>query len=279
MTETRNLGIIGTPVGHSLSPKMHLYMAKSLGIDITYELFDVPSDELHSAMEKFKKTAACGFNITAPHKIEIIKELDEVLDDALVMNTVNTIVKRKGKWTGYNTDGDGFCTSLLMEDCEIKGKNILVIGAGGAARGICYKLAEYGAKSISITARTESKINTIGEMVKEYSDTEFYCGFDRNKKYDIIINSTPLGMHPFEDKNPCDFMDIIDSDTVCCDLIYNPSKTVFLQEAEKKGTKIINGLGMLIMQGIIAFEIFNNIELDRKKYYRELNCLFADYKI
>ena len=279
MTETRNLGIIGTPVGHSLSPKMHLYMAKSLGIDITYELFDVPSDELHSAMEKFKKTSACGFNITAPHKIEIIKELDKVLDDAIRMNSVNTIVKRNGKWTGYNTDGDGFCISLLMEGCEIKGKNILVIGAGGAARGVCYKLAEYGAKSISITARTQEKINVIGEIIKKHTSTEFYCGFDRVKKYDIIINATPLGMHPFEDKNPCDFMDIIDSNTVCCDLIYNPAKTLFLQEAEKIDAKIINGLGMLIMQGIIAFELFNNIELDRKKYYKEIKCLLADYKI
>lgn len=279
MSETKNFGIIGTPVGHSMSPKMHLYIANSLGIDITYELFDVQPEELHSTMESFKKTSACGFNITAPHKIEIMKELDEVKDDAYRMNSVNTIVSRNGKWTGYNTDGDGFCSSLLMEGCEIKDKNILIIGAGGAARGVCYKLAEYGAKSISITARTKEKIDIIGEMLKKYSDTEVYCEFDCNKKYDIIINATPLGMHPFEDKNPCDFMDIIDGNTVCCDLIYNPAKTLFLQDAETRGAKIINGLGMLIMQGIIAFELFNNTKLDRKKYYKELNCLLADYKI
>jgi shikimate dehydrogenase len=277
--ESKLFGIIGTPVEHSLSPRMHAFMANSLGIDMSYELFDVKPEKLHTTMENFKKTSACGFNITAPHKIEIIKELDEVLDDALCMNSVNTIVNRNGKWTGYNTDGDGFCISLLMENCEIKGKNILVIGAGGAARGVCYKLAEYGARSISITARTKEKIHIIGEMIKKYSKAEFYSEMDKTKKYDIIINTTPLGMHPYEDKNPCDFMDIIDENTVCCDLIYNPRKTVFLKETEQKNAKIINGLGMLIMQGILAFEKFHDVQIDHKKYYEELNCLLADYKI
>lgn len=277
--KTRLFGIIGNPVSHSLSPKMHSFMAEKTGIDMSYELFDVKPEELNSVMGKFKSESACGFNITAPHKIEIIKELDEVLADAVRMNSVNTIVNRNGKWTGYNTDGDGFCLSLVLEGCAIKDKNILVIGAGGAARGVCYKLAEFGAKSISITARKKDKIHIIGEMVKKYSKTEFYDHFDSDKKYDIIINSTPLGMHPNEDKNPCDFMDIINSKTYCCDLIYNPPETLFLKEAKARGAKIINGLGMLIMQGILAFELFNDVTLDREKYYKELNCLLAEFKI
>lgn len=279
MSNTKLFGILGFPVEHSLSPKMHSYIAESLGIDMIYERFNVPCDELHLTMENFKKASACGFNITAPHKIEIIKELDEVLDDALRMNSVNTIVNRNGKWTGYNTDGDGFCISLLLEGCEIKDKNILIIGAGGASRGVCYKLSEYGAKSITITARSQEKIHIISDMLKKYSNVEVCSEFDKTKKYDIVINSTPLGMHPYEDKNPCDFMDIIDENTICCDLIYNPMKTLFLKEAQNRGAKIINGLGMLIMQGILAFEIFNNIKLDHEKYYKELNCLLADYKI
>ena len=278
-SKTKFFGILGTPIEHSLSPKMHSYMAKSLGIDMTYLAFDVASENLHKAMEGFKSVNACGFNITAPHKIDIMKELDEIKDDAFRMDSVNTIVNRSGKWIGFNTDGDGFCTSLLLSGCEIKGKNVLIMGAGGSARGVCYKLAEYGAASITMTARTKEKIHIISDMVKKYSRTEFYDEIDFGAKYDIIINSTPLGMHPHEDKNPCDFMDIISSRTVCCDLIYNPSKTVFLKEAEKKGAKIINGLGMLIMQGILAFELFNDIKIDREKYYKELNCLLAEYKI
>lgn len=278
-SKTKFFGILGTPITHTLSPKMHSYMAKKAGIDMTYLAFDVAPEKLHTAMEGMKTIGACGFNITAPHKIEIMKELDEIKDDALCMNSINTIVNRNGKWYGYNTDGDGFCTSLLLEGCEIKNKNVLVIGAGGSARGVCYKLAEYGAASITMTARTKEKIHIIGEMVKKYSCTEFYDEIDKTKRYDIIINTTPLGMHPFEDKNPCDFMEIIDESTVCCDLIYNPKKTLFLKEAEVRGARILNGLGMLIMQGIIAFELFNDIKLDRKKYYEELNCLLGDYKI
>lgn len=277
--KTKLFGIMGTPIEHTLSPKMHSYMAEKSGIDMSYLAFDVAPEKLHTAMEGMKSVDACGFNITAPHKIEIMKELDEIKDDAQHMNSVNTIVNRNGKWIGFNTDGDGFCSSLILEGCEIKDKNVLIIGAGGSARGVCYKLAKYGAASITITARTKEKIHTIAEMVKKYSSTEVYDVMDKTKKYDIIINSTPLGMHPHEDKNPCDFMDIINESTVCCDLIYNPAKTLFLQEAEGKGAKIINGLGMLIMQGILAFELFNEIRLDHEKYYKELSCLLGDFKI
>ena len=272
-------GIIGTPIEHSLSPRMHSYIADKFGIDMTYDAFKVVPEKLHETIEKFKENKASGFNITSPHKIDIMKELDEICDDAIRMNSVNTIVERDGKWYGSNTDGDGFCQSLLVDGCEIKDKNILVIGAGGSARSICYKLAEYGAASITITARTKEKIHTIGEMVKKYSSTLFFDEINKSKKYDIIINTTPLGMHPHSDKNPCDFMEIIDENTVCCDIIYNPAKTVFLKEAEEKGAKIINGLGMLILQGILAFEIFNDVKLNHEEIYKELCNLFNDYLI
>ena len=279
MNSKKLFGIIGTPIEHSLSPRMHSYIADKLGISMTYDAFDVAPEKLHETIEKFKENKASGFNITSPHKIDIMKELDEIRDDAIRMNSVNTIVEIDGKWYGYNTDGDGFCQSLLVEGCEIKDKNILVIGAGGSARSICYKLAEYGAASITITARTKEKIHTIGEMVKKYSSTIFFDEINKNEKYDIIINTTPLGMYPHTDKNPCDFMEIIDENTVCCDIIYNPAKTVFLKEAEKKGAKIINGLGMLILQGILAFEIFNDMKLNHEEIYKELCVLFNDYLI
>ena len=272
-------GIIGTPIKHSISPQMHLFIADKCGVEMTYDAFDVVPEKLHETIKEFKKNKASGFNITAPHKIEIMKELDEIRDDAIRMNSVNTIVERSGKWYGYNTDGDGFCRSLIIEGCGIKDKNILVMGAGGSARSICYKLAEYGANSITITARTKEKIHIIGEMVKKYSSTCFCDEIDKNVKYDIIINTTPLGMHPHTDKNPCDFIEIVDENTVCCDVIYNPAKTVFLKEAEIRGAKIINGLGMLILQGILAFEIFNDVKLNHEDIYKELCDLFSDYAI
>lgn len=277
--KTKLFGILGTPIEHTLSPKMHSYIGESIGADISYLAFDVNPEKLDTAFYGLKALGASGFNITSPHKIEIMKLLDEVCDDAVNMNAVNTIANRDGKWYGYNTDGDGFCMSLILENCEIKDKNILVIGAGGSARGICYKLAEYGANSITITARNYEKIHIISETVKKYSSTKVYEKIDKSSTYDIVINATPLGMYPYEDKTPCDFMDIIGENTTCCDLIYNPSKTVFLKEAELKGAKIINGLGMLIMQGIIAFEIFCDVKLDHKKYYEELKEVFKDFRI
>lgn len=277
--DLRRFGIIGTPIEHTLSPLMHSFIAEKCGIDMTYEVFDVTPEKLHENVKNFKADGFSGFNITSPHKIEIMKELDEIRDDAVRMNSVNTIVEKSGKWYGYNTDGDGFCQSLIVEGCEIKGKNILVMGAGGSARSICYKLAEYGANSITMTARTESKIHIIGEMVKKYSDTKFFDVLDKTKEYNIIINTTPLGMYPHTDKNPCDFIDIINEKTVCCDIIYNPQKTVFLQEAEKRGAQIINGLGMLILQGILAFEIFNDVKLNRKEYYKNIGKVLSDFKI
>lgn len=277
--KTKLFGLIGSPVSHSLSPKMHSFLAESLGIDVAYLAFDVKKEDLGSFLCGFKSADALGFNVTVPYKIDIIKYLDEVKNDAKNMNSVNTIVNRNGKWYGYNTDGEGFCRYLHIKGCEIKDKNILVIGAGGASLGVCYKLAEYGANSITVTSRTKEKVNNILKMVKKYSNTKVYDDVDKTREYDIIINATPLGMHPNEDKNPCTFMDIISEKTVCADLVYNPAKTLFLKEAEKKGAKIINGLGMLIMQGILAFELFNDVALDHQKYYNELSELFKDFKI
>lgn len=277
--KTKLFGILGSPVSHSLSPKMHSFLAENTGIDAAYLAFDVQKEDLENILCVFKRTGALGFNITAPYKIDIIKYLDEIKDDAKNMNSVNTIVNRNGKWYGYNTDGEGFCRYLLIKGCEIKDKNILVIGAGGASLGVCYKLAEYGANSITVTSRTKEKVNNILQMVKKYSNADIYDEVDTTKEYDIIINATPLGMHPNEDKNPCNFMDIISEKTVCCDLIYNPAKTLFLKEAENKGAKIINGLGMLIMQGILAFELFNDIKINHKKYFDELSEIFKEFNI
>lgn len=277
--KTKLFGLIGSPVSHSLSPKMHSFLAESVGIDAAYLTFDVKKENLESFLCGFGSTDALGFNVTVPYKIDVIKYLDEIEDDAKNMNSVNTVVNRNGKLYGYNTDGEGFCRYLHIKGCEIKDKNILVIGAGGAALGVCYKLAEYGANSITVTSRTKEKVNNILKMVKKYSNTDVYDEVDTTKEYDIIINATPLGMHPYEDKNPCTFMELISKNTVCCDLVYNPAKTLFLKEAQKKGAKIINGLGMLIMQGILAFELFNDVKLDHEKYYNELSKVFEEFKI
>ncbi len=276
---TKFYGILGTPIGHTISPAMHSYMAEKNSIDMAYLPFDVKPEQFADVMHGIKAMGACGFNITAPHKIRVMEHLDVVCPEASCMGSVNTIVNKNGVWHGFNTDGDGFCGALQLEGCAIKNKHILMMGAGGAARSLCFKLAQYGAESITITSRSPEKVHIIGDMVEKYADTRFYDAISDDMSYDIVINTTPLGMHPFEHKNPCDFMERICEKTVCCDIIYNPCKTIFLQEAQKRGAKIINGLGMLVLQGILAFEYFIDKQLDRAVYYEELMRLFAKYRI
>ncbi len=277
--KTKFFGIFGTPIAHTISPAMHSFLAEKYGANMAYLAFDVLPENLDAAISGAKAMGACGFNITAPHKINIMKHMDVLCPDAVLMNAVNTIVNKNGVWHGYNTDGDGFCKSLTLEGCEIKDKDILVLGAGGSARALCYKLAKNGAKSISMDARTIEKARVIGEMVKEHTSTLFFETVDENKDYDIIINTTPVGMHAGESGNPCKFMDKVNKNVTCVDIIYNPTKTLFLKEAEEKGARIINGLGMLVLQGILAFEHFHDIKINHKECYEEFMELFQEHRL
>lgn len=277
--KTKFFGIFGTPIAHTISPAMHSFLAEKYGLDMAYLAFDVSPDRLDEAVLGAKAMGACGFNITSPHKINIMKHLDVLCPDAVNMNAVNTIVNKNGVWHGFNTDGNGFCQSLILEGCEIKNKNILMLGAGGSARSLCYMLAKHGANSISMDSRTLEKIRVIGDMVRAHSNTEFFETVDRDKDYDIIINTTPVGMHNSESGNPCKFMDKAHSGVTCVDIIYNPKKTLFLKEAEEKGARIINGLGMLVCQGILAFEHFQDLTLNHKECYEELMELFKEHRI
>ena len=150
-----------------------------------------------------------------------------------------------------------------------------MLGAGGGARAVAYTLAENGAKTITITARTQEKADSIGALIEEYTDCKYYSEPDYDKHYDIIINTTPLGMPPHEDKNPFDRFDIITDDTVCCDLIYSPWETLFLKEAKCRGAKTINGFGMLVFQGIYAFSHFTDKSFE-DSFYKEIFKLLSE---
>lgn len=273
------LGVLGHPIGHSLSPELHAFLGKEFGIDLDYQKIDVAPCDLKKEIDTLKLNGVKGLNITIPHKIEIIKYLDEISEKAKILNSVNTVVNRNGKLYGYSTDGDGFYYSLLLNGCEIKNKNVLVIGAGGAARAVCLSLAENGAKSITNISRTQDKVHTICDMLEKYTDASVFDALSENMNYDFIINTTPVGMHPLENENSCKFMELINENTTCVDLIYNPGKTLFLREAEKKNAKIINGLGMLLMQGILSFQKFFDIEIDKDKAYDKLQEEFKDFRI
>ncbi len=262
--DTKLLGVFGKPLAHTLSPKIHSYFIEKTGLDMAYLAFELESaDDLKPVVIAATKMNAKGFNITAPYKIDIMKCIDFIDPEAEIMEAVNTIVNRDGKWYGYNTDGDAFVKSLEDLVGDLKGKKVLMLGAGGAARGVAYKLAKKEIESITFLAKTKKRAEIIGEIVTKYTDCRIFYEFDKQAKYDIIINTTPLGMHPYENENPfSEHMDMIDKNTVCCDLIYNPKKTVFLEEAQKRGAKILNGLGMFVLQAVYAYEHFCDVKLD-----------------
>ena len=254
---TKLAGILGKPVSHSLSPRLHGYLAEQTETDMRYLAFCVDNpDKLKKVLEGACEMGILGFNITSPYKVDAYHLADELDEEAKMLGNVNTLVNRDGKWLGYNTDGEGFIRSLKRRGIHPKGKHILLMGTGGTARTMSYKFAQNGAASITVLSRKEDPLAEIRPMTAAFPELKLYHGLDKSMTYDIMVNCTPLGMEPYEDKNPAPADFSYDGRSLCCDLIYNPAKTLFLAEAEKAGVPILNGLPMLLYQGVLAFEHF-----------------------
>lgn len=251
----KNLAVIGYPVMHSLSPKMHNFISEKLGLDYHYRHEEVTGEELEKAVLRLKKEGISGFNVTAPHKTEIIRYLDRISPDAKAYGSVNTVVCENGEFVGYSTDAEGFYKSLLHSGIEVCDKDILVLGAGGAAMPVCMHLATKKPKSLTVQNRTKEKAELVGRKVFDY------CGYAvkteaEHKRYDIIINCTTLGMGKNEGLSPLSDYSVIDSGTFVYDMIYAPRETELLKQAKMRGAKTANGLGMLAFQGALAYELF-----------------------
>jgi shikimate dehydrogenase len=258
--ETRQLGIIGCPIEHSFSPQMHNFISEKMGNNYVYTALEVKPGSVKEAVEGIRALGFAGVNVTAPHKYEVMKYIDKIAPQAQRYGSVNTIVNRDGVLTGYNTDADGFYQSLLREGVEIKDKDILIVGAGGATKPVGVLFSEVGAKSITIINRTKEKAAALSEYV--YSLDGYRILTERqHSHYDVVINTTSLGMYPDVDGCPLEDMSFVDADTAAADMIYNPAETVFLKRARENGAKTVNGLGMLIGQGIISYELFTNTKL------------------
>lgn len=262
--ETRLTALIGSPVRQSLSPKIHNTAFAKMGLNYLYLSFDVKGHELTGTVEAMKKLNFRGFNVTMPHKQEIIEDLDDISQEAKLIGAVNTVVNEGGRLIGYNTDGRGYSQSLRAEGVSIKDKSFAIAGAGGAARSIAIQLALEGAKEIILLNRTMESGQRLGQIisnsianvkVKVKPLQEEYIRLAINRA-DVLINSTPLGMEGMKDRSIIDGIDLLDPNLVVSDLIYNPSETKLLKEARAKGCKSLNGLGMLLGQAAIAFELW-----------------------
>ena len=260
-------GVLGNPIGHTMSPAMHNDLFSLYNMDAIYLPFQVKDEDLHDAVNGLRALGAVGFNVTIPHKSKIIPFLDEVDDLAASIGAVNTVVNQNGKLIGYNTDGLGFLKGLNGIVSEVKGKRILVIGAGGAARAIYFTLAKENPIQIDIANRTvEKAVGLIAECPYPNSSRAFTIE-EAGKlvgEYDLFIQTTMIGMSPKITEQPLSLQNL-STQTVVCDIIYNPLETRFLHEASEKGATVQNGIDMFVYQGALAFEKWTGIFPDIKR--------------
>lgn len=265
--QTKQLGIIGYPIEHTFSPRMHNFISETLHKDYIYTAYLVEPKDLKDAIEGVRALNIRGINVTAPHKKEVMKYLNKVDKAALELGAVNTVVNEDGFLTGYNTDADGFCRFLATEGVKIKDSRILIMGAGGVTRPTLIRLIDNGAREITVLNRTMAKAESLKADIMATKGFEIKTAV-KDWHFDIVINTTSAGMAPQEESLPIDSideiesLDFIDKNTACVDMIYNPEETRFLKECKKRGAKTLNGLGMLIYQGIIAYELFTGESLD-----------------
>ncbi|NSL50255.1 shikimate dehydrogenase [Calidifontibacillus erzurumensis] len=258
-------GLLGHPVGHSLSPIMHNDQFAHLGLDCHYTAFDVLPEQLENAVKGIRALGIAGFNVTIPHKVQVMEYLDEIDEEARQIGAVNTVVNNNGTLIGYNTDGKGFAVSLekLAGENFLK-KKILLIGAGGAARGIYVTLARMGAKNIDIANRTVSKAIELIETNQFPLHSKAFAIDEAEEmlaEYEIVINTTSVGMSPHIDHKPLSLKNM-KAGTILSDIIYNPFETNWLKEGKRLGAITQNGIGMFVRQGALAFELWTNIKPD-----------------
>jgi shikimate dehydrogenase len=250
-------GVFGDPIRHSKSPIMLNRAFREAGINAAYAAFHVRPDQLGDAVRGVRALGYRGINVTIPHKVEVMSYLDEIDEGARVIGAVNTIVNDDGRLIGYNTDGIGYVRSLKEETgLSLQGKNVLMLGAGGAARGVAYALAKEGTARIRIANRTPERAVKLASAISVFTE----CTAVRLEELprvigetDLVVNTTSAGMHPNVDDVPMDPA-LLHERLVVSDLIYNPLVTRFLREAESRGAQIHGGLGMFIYQGAYAFE-------------------------
>ncbi len=273
--DTKVLGVIGNPIEHSFSPQIHNTICKCLKLPYTYVPFHVMEENLQDAIKGLCALSVQGFNVTIPHKNSIMQYLNGVSEEARLIGAVNTVKNVAGKLYGYNTDGNGFIRSLKKYNVDVKGKNILILGAGGAARAVAVKMAIEQAKCITILNRTVDKAKEICEVINTHivdiANSDVFSSENVSRygqRVDIIVHTTPIGMYPNIEANPVEQLAFLKEDIVVCDLIYNPPKTVLLKETEKSGCLSINGWGMLIYQAVNAFEIWTGEKVSNDVIYQ-----------
>lgn len=260
---TQLVGLIGWPVGHSISPRMHNAAFNASNLDWCYVPLAVPDDppeRLAEAIHGLRALSFRGANVTVPHKQSVIQYLDELTDAAQTIGAVNTIIVQKdGVLVGDNTDARGFIADLLANGMDPSRKRVLVLGAGGSARAVVTGLAEMNVNAIMLANRTVSKAEELTSAVHErYPDIDIEVvnlpGDVSDLDADLIVNCTSVGMEPDSHNMPWNRDIPFQAKHFVYDLVYNPSPTLLVRFASECGAHAVNGKGMLVWQGALAFE-------------------------
>jgi shikimate dehydrogenase len=244
------LGLLGAKLGHSISPQIHQAVADRLGISLTYELLEVPAEELPAKVRELLQSYR-GVNVTIPHKVAVLPELDWISPEAAAIGAVNTIFFHDGRAEGYNTDYSGFSRLLAHNGLQPRDKRVCVLGTGGASRAILQCLQDEGAASIHVISRHP---DTAPEDLRERFAMADYDQL-RQLEGDLLVNCTPVGMFPKVDASPVDAA-VVDKFGATVDIIYNPAETQFLRLARNQGKPAVNGLYMLVAQAVRSEEIW-----------------------
>ncbi|MFQ5822988.1 MAG: shikimate dehydrogenase [bacterium] len=273
----KHFGIIGYPLGHSLSPILHEFLLNKIDMKGCYHDLEVTKEKLDAVIQSMKTLGFTGFNVTIPYKQIIVSYLDEIHEEAQWIGAVNTVLINNNKLYGYNTDGIGFIQALINRNIDINEKFALVLGAGGAARAVVYSLIRHGLKKLWVLNRTPNRAELLAnEVCKGTGFQNIVVGklsrnIQRNavESLEILINTTPLGMWPAVEATPIS-LDIISPDLTVIDLVYNPAETKFLKAARSAGANTMGGLEMLIFQGVEAMNIWTSMRIPIENFFNEL---------
>ena len=251
--------VFGDPVDDNPTVVMEQAAFDAEGIPMDYLTIQVKQGDLQAAIAGMRAMNFTGANITMPHKGEVLQYLDQVSEVAKIMGAVNTLYWKEGKLTGENTDGKGFLETLKHAGIDISGKNITILGAGGAARAIAVELAFAGAAQITVVNHSEKHGKILTEILKKHTKTKadylpWTAGVKIPEGTDILVNATPIGF--MDDARPDIDYDTMAEGMIVCDVIPNKAWTSFLLEAKKKNLQTFNGLSMLVNQGAIAYELW-----------------------
>lgn len=284
---TMVVGLMGWPVSHSFSPAMHNAAAMVAGVDVVYVPLPVKGDDVETAVLALPTLGFRGVNVTIPHKQAVMPFLDEIDPAARAIGAVNTIVVEAGDWglgargwrlVGYNTDWSGLLADLAALNVSVAGRDCLVLGAGGSARAVAYGLAAAGGRVQVLARRTEQARQVVADLspfvanlssqrplpeawLNHWPLAELKTAVSATTA-PLIINTTPLGMTPNEDASiwPDDLP--IPPDAFVYDLVYNPRETKLMRQAQTAGCRAANGLGMLVQQGALSFELWTAVMPD-----------------